>query len=181
MKPIKKIISGGQTGVDVAGLDAAKELGIPTGGTAAAKFMQSTENGTVSNPSLAEKYGMTEGEITIREGKFGKYKDVYFQRTIKNAQDADGTIWFGNEESPGGILTLSTGKNKDAQKDKPKPLINPKNKEEIIDWLNKNNIQVLNVAGNREHTNPGIYDKAKAILIDALSTNRNNITTKELF
>ena len=29
---LKKVISGGQTGVDKAGLDAAKELGIATGG-----------------------------------------------------------------------------------------------------------------------------------------------------
>jgi len=31
---VEKVISGGQTGVDRMGLEVAKELGIPTGGTA---------------------------------------------------------------------------------------------------------------------------------------------------
>ena len=70
------------------------------------------------------------------------------------------------KKSPGGILTL--GRN--AQKGKPSPLVNPQNKEEIIQWLNDNNIETLNIAGNREHTNPGIYEKAKGLLIEALSS-----------
>jgi len=32
MKPIAKIISGGQSGADSGGLDAAIELGVPHGG-----------------------------------------------------------------------------------------------------------------------------------------------------
>lgn len=35
---LKKIISGGQTGVDQIALDIAKQLGIETGGTAAKKL-----------------------------------------------------------------------------------------------------------------------------------------------
>jgi len=162
---VTKIISGGQTGVDVAGLDAALELGIQTGGTAAAKFQQSIEgNKKIFSPELATKYGLKEGKITRRQGQYGIYDDVYHQRTIDNAQEADGTIWFGNEFSPGGRLTL--GHN--AQKGKPKPLVNPKDETEIVRWIKANNISILNVAGNREHTNPGIYDKAKTLLINAL-------------
>ena len=95
---VTKIISGGQTGVDVAGLDAAVELGISTGGTAAAKYTQSTAKGTVLNPSLKTKYGLREGKSIRKEGRYGVYDDVYSQRTIDNAQEADGTIWFGNEK-----------------------------------------------------------------------------------
>lgn len=165
-KGVEKIISGGQTGVDVAGLDAAIELGIPTGGTAAAKFQQSIEgNKKIFNKELATKYGLREGKIIRREGMYGQYDDVYYQRTIDNAQEADGTIWFGNASSPGGKLTLGAI----AQRKKPKPLINPKTAAEIQKWVADNNIRILNVAGNREHTNPGIYEKAKSMLIEALS------------
>jgi hypothetical protein len=172
---VKKIISGGQTGVDVAGLDASLEVGIPTGGTAAAKFQQSTKGDKkIFSPELAKKYGLKEGSITKREGKFGPYDDVYYQRTIDNSQEADGTIWFGKSDSPGGRLTLGNV----AQNSKPKALVNPKSAEEIIEWLVNNNIQVLNVAGNREHTNPGIYDKAKTMLIEALKSTETNSVLK---
>lgn len=165
--PVKKIISGGQTGVDMAGLDAAIELGIKTGGTAAAKFQQSTKGDVkVFNKELSTKYGLTEGKITKRQGKFGTYDDVYYQRTLDNAQEADGTIWFGDEKSAGGRLTLGS----DAQSGKPQPLINPKSKEEIQQWLYDNKIKTLNVAGNREHKNPGIYKKAKSMLVKALES-----------
>lgn len=165
--PVTKIISGGQTGVDVAGLDVGLEIGIPTGGTAAAGFQQSTEgNKKIFNLELATKYGLKEGAFTEKQGKFGPYKDPYYQRTIDNAQEADGTIWFGNPNSPGGKLTLGSI----AQKGKPAPLINPKTPEQILKWLNENNIQTLNIAGNREHTNPGIYETAKNLLKAALSS-----------
>lgn len=170
--PVTKIISGAQTGVDMAGLDAAQEVNISTGGTAAAKWQQSTEgNKKIFNPALATKYGLKEGKITKRFTQDGKeYDDVYYQRTLDNAQEADGTIWFGNAASPGGKLTL----NRDTQKGKPRPLINPTSAQEIRNWLNEHNIKTLNVAGNREHTNPGIYDKAKTLLVDALKSNTEN-------
>ena len=44
-----KIISGGQTGIDRMGLEVARELGLPTGGTAPKSYW--TENG--ADPSLA--------------------------------------------------------------------------------------------------------------------------------
>jgi hypothetical protein len=178
--PVTKIISGAQTGVDMAGLDAAQEVNIPTGGTAAAKWQQSTEGDKkIFNPALKTKYGLREGKITKRTAQDGRpYDDVYYQRTLDNAQEADGTIWFGNAKSPGGKLTLG----RDAQRGKPSPLINPTSAQEIRNWLNENNIKTLNVAGNREHTNPGIYDKAKTLLVEALKQTTQpttNTTTQQ--
>ena len=150
----------------MGGLDAAVELGIPTGGTMAAKFQQSIEGDKkIFSPEIAEKYGLKEGAITKKQGSYGTYDDVYYQRTIDNAQEADGTIWFGNANSPGGILTLSPN----TQQGKAKPLINPINAEEIRKWITDNNIKVLNVAGNREHKNPGIYNTTKTMLVEALT------------
>ncbi len=159
----EKIISGGQTGVDISGLDAALDLGISIGGTAAANYTQSSaKNKKFRNEELKTKYNLKEGKYTQRTGIYGPYQDVYYQRTIDNAQEADGTIWFGNENSPGGKLTLG----KVAQKNKPSPLINPSSKTEVWKWMKDNNIKIINIAGNREHTNPGIYQKTKDFLIE---------------
>ncbi len=163
---VTKIISGAQTGADMAGLDAAVDVGIQTGGTAAAYFTQDVKGKKVKNPELAKKYGLKEGKAERKTGKYGPYQDVYHQRTIANAQEADATIWFGDTKSAGGKLTLGNV----AQKGKPKPLVNPKSSKEILDWLNKNNIRVLNVAGNREAKTPGIYASSKKMLAEALNT-----------
>ncbi len=170
---VKRVISGGQTGVDMAGLDAALEVGIPTGGTAAAGYTQSIgpkSSDKISNKELATKYGLKEGQITRKQGQYGPYDDVYTQRTVANAQEADGTIWFGNADSPGGKLTLGTT----AQKGKPAPLVNPKSVDEIRNWLAFNRIETLNIAGNREHTNPGIYQKSKDMLVEALGQSKSS-------
>jgi hydroxymethylpyrimidine pyrophosphatase-like HAD family hydrolase len=46
------IISGGQTGADIAGLKVAKQLNFKTGGFAAKNFM--TENGTAELKKIAK-------------------------------------------------------------------------------------------------------------------------------
>ena len=59
---IEKVISGGQTGADEAGLFAAKEFGIKTGGWMPRKFLN--ERG--ENPEYAELYGIQERELPRR-------------------------------------------------------------------------------------------------------------------
>lgn len=54
---VEKIISGGQTGADRGGLEAARTLGIPTGGTAPRGYL--TETGP--DESLRE-FGLTESK-----------------------------------------------------------------------------------------------------------------------
>jgi hypothetical protein len=169
---ITKIGSGAQLGADMGGLDGAIEAGVAIGGTAAAGYVQSpASKERVPNFELKTKYGLKEGLTTKMMGKFGEYEDVYQQRTIANAQEFDGTLWMGRTTSPGAILTLSTGKNKEAQKGKPKPLINPKNAQEVIDWIVANDIHTINVAGNREFSNPGIYEKTKQLIKEVLAYN----------
>jgi hypothetical protein len=53
---VQRIISGGQTGADQAGLEAAERLGIPTGGFMPKGFH--TETGP--RPVLAARYGLVE-------------------------------------------------------------------------------------------------------------------------
>lgn len=138
---ITKIISGGQTGADRAGLDAARSLGIATGGTAPKGWRVCRFDGSDGNdPDLAE-LGLTEHE-----------SPEYPPRTKQNVRDADGTVWFGYPASPGGKLTIRTCK----QLGKPY-IINP-SFEDLREWVTEKGITILNVAGNRSSLeNPDIY------------------------
>lgn len=148
---LEKVISGGQTGADQAGLRAAKDYGLETGGTAPPGWM--THDGP--QKKLLKSYGLVEGEDDPK---------VFRKRTIKNVEDADGTVWFGRPNSPGGILTLNTAKNL-----RKHLICNPRHSKGLATWLYKNRIKVLNVAGNREHTNPGIGQKTYFLLVSAFT------------
>lgn len=152
---IERIISGGQTGADQAGLAAAKELGLKTGGYMPSGFR--TDTG--SRRDFIELYGMI--ETGSRE---------YRPRTELNVVHSDGTLIFGIETSLGCSLTKklcffhtrdlfivpwTTGHTV--------PSIAP-----FVDWMHYRGIKILNVAGNRERKNPGIFDACKAFLISAL-------------
>jgi len=147
---LRKIISGGQTGVDRAGLEAGKKLNLETGGTAPKNYR--TDNG--SDYSLKD-FGLIE------------HSDwQYKPRTIENVKNSDGTVWFGDSSSPGGRLTLNTCK----KLNKPYT-INP-SIQFFIQWLEFNNIEILNVAGNRESTNPGIQEKVEKYIINVVTLMR---------
>jgi hypothetical protein len=86
-----KIISGGQTGSDIAGLIAAKKFGLETGGWMPKNCI--TEIGP--KPEYLKLYNMTEST------------GGYVERTIQNIQDADMTFIFAVDfSSEGTKLTL---------------------------------------------------------------------------
>jgi hypothetical protein len=68
----------------------------------------------------------------------------------------EGTIRFAsNFNSPGELCTLKAIK----KYEKPYIDVNVKSPikiQEVVDWINKNEIYTLNVAGNSEKTSPGI-------------------------
>jgi Circularly permutated YpsA SLOG family len=88
---ITLVVSGGQTGADQAGWRAAQACDIPTGGWMPLHFM--TEDGADS--SLGRLFNAK----TLPT-------DSYRARTFHNAQESDGTIWFGTTDSPGAKATL---------------------------------------------------------------------------
>ena len=91
MIQVSKIISGGQTGSDIAGLRWAKKNGKATGGFIPKGFK--TEDGP--RPQYREKYGMLQ---TTSDG--------YASRTRLNIEHSDGTLIFGDPNSSGSAKTI---------------------------------------------------------------------------
>ncbi len=151
---ISKIISGGQTGADRAGIDVAIELGLDYGGSLPAG--RRTEDGRLSQ-------------------KYEKMKEVksrhYQARTEKNVLDADATLIFTfNRVGSGSALTKKIAD----QHYKPCLHINLSKQPDdeairtVSEWLDAVKPHTLNVAGSRESTAPGIYDKVYNILMEVL-------------
>lgn len=133
---LRKIISGGQTGADQAGIEEASAMGLQTGGTMPKGFRTDTGN----NAAWAMKYGLTE-----------HYDASYVPRTRDNAKNSDCTVWFGRTTSPGYYCT------KKACKDWGKEMFeNPVDLKPIAELY-----EVINCAGNREATNPGVVNLVK--------------------
>ena len=135
---LKKVISGGQTGADQAGIIEAYRLGLETGGTMPRGWK--TENGP--NPAFGKAYGLVESA-----------SDDYKTRTRMNVANADVTLWFGNVGSPGFKCTAR------ASKDYNKPFVINPTPGAVLDLAGE--YEVFNIAGNRESTNPSVVKLVK--------------------
>ncbi len=139
---IAKVISGGQTGVDRAALDVARELGIPCGGWC-------PKGRRAVDGVIPAKYPLTESPTA-----------AYSERTALNVRDADGTLILNKGPLESGTaytaevarklscacLVIDLGERFDA--------------DEILGWIEREGIRILNVAGPREEKCRGIYDLA---------------------
>jgi hypothetical protein len=141
------VISGGQTGADVGGLEGARRAGVKTGGYAPSGYK--TEKGT--NLELSSTFGLKEHPA-----------ENYKFRTEANVVASDGTVIFGNASSPGSYQTLNFAKKHQ------KPFIVNPTAVELRKFMEDNGIRVLNVAGNRESKNVGIQESVARIVEDAL-------------
>lgn len=154
---IEKIISGGQVGADIAGLRAAKALGLATGGYL--PFGWRTQRGPC--PEYEQLYGCREHS-----------SDRYPPRTYENVKSSDGTIRFAmNFRSPGEVCTLKAI----LKYGRPwfdvsvHPLrgnysLLPFSKEARA-WIRENQVKTLNVAGNAI---TGIEEAVEQYLTDLL-------------
>lgn len=151
-----RIISGGQTGADQAGLFAARELGISTGGYAPPRFL--TEEGEA--PWLAD-YRLVEHPV-----------HGYEARTWANVGCSDLTLIFGNAQSAGSKLTVKACRYLD------RPYMNIPVEWGIDDAVTMvlraehmrrfwNQFYIVNIAGNRESVSPGITEFVKQVLLRA--------------
>ena len=159
--PLPKIISGGQTGADHGALLAARDVGIASGGVAPKGWL--TENG--AEETLLRGFGLVECEVS-----------GYPARTRQNVAAADGTLLIGQYQTGGSKLTY------DFARQLKKPFfavafpiatdVTPESLpvQEFRSWLQRFDIRVLNVAGNRESEAPGIREFSRMFLVTALRT-----------
>ena len=147
----EKIISGGQTGVDRAALNAALELGIPCGGWC-------PKGRRAEDGMIPSKYPLEETS-----------SPDYPQRTEFNIQDSDGTlILTWGPPLSGTLLTLKLAR----KHHKPYQLIDLSeggSASGVREWIKNTAVQTLNVAGPRESEAPGIHDRALNFLREILS------------
>jgi hypothetical protein len=150
---VLKIVSGGQTGVDMGALKAAKNKGIPTGGCLPKGCK--TENGI--DYTLKIKFNMYESPSSN-----------YKHRTEENVRKTDATVIISDVKSRGSELTKFLCENFE----KDYLLIDPKDEKaplKILDFVKQISFKkgrkiILNVAGNRESKSPGIERKTTEIL-----------------
>ena len=101
----------------------------------------------------------------------------YSVRTEKNICDSDATLILHSGRLTGGTrLTWKLAQRHD------KPFLTVDLKDVVPqlavpgvqDWLSQNQVQILNVAGPRESSMPGIQKRAENFLKMALSDNKSN-------
>ncbi len=137
-----QIISGGQTGVDRAALDAAIALSIPHGGWC--PLGRQAEDGPIP-----DRYLLTETN-----------SKSYAVRTEQNVVDAAGTLIVYRDTISGGTRFTLQMARKHGRPHLCVDLVQPVSVDEVADWILDLGIDVLNVAGPRESTSPGIRDEA---------------------
>lgn len=153
---IRRIRSGGQTGVDRAALDAAVAAGIPHGGWCPSG--RRAEDGRIP-----DRYDLRETA-----------SPEYAERTRLNVRDSDGTLILSSPDPTGGtLLTLQVA----LGLRKPVFLIDPNGGFSrrrpaawLCSWLDANGIRELNVAGPRGSSSPEVYRDARRFMDDVLST-----------
>jgi hypothetical protein len=157
--PVRRIVSGGQTGADRGGLDAAIALGMEQGGWC--PLGRRAEDGPIP-----PQYDLQSTDVAD-----------YTDRTRRNVLESDGTLIFCRDELSGGTrvtyrcavrngrpchLVRSTA-----------PLLPGSQRLQfdsrclpaVATWLLENQVQILNIAGPRESLQPGIAAATKHFLL----------------
>lgn len=145
-----RIVSGAQTGVDRAALDVALELGVPCGGWVPGGRLD--EYGRIPDryPNLVETSTA-----------------VWDERTEANVRDSDGTLLLSRGPLTGGskytaIVARRLGRpclHVDLA-ELPAPIA----ARRARDWIDAEQVEVLNVAGPRASKDPELYGIAAAVL-----------------
>ncbi|MBO9446318.1 putative molybdenum carrier protein [Ruegeria sp. R14_0] len=154
-----KIVTGGQTGVDLAAWQYALDNGIPYGGW-------------VPKGRLNE-----DGRIPDRfKGLMETQSEDVAVRTKKNVQSCDALLVFVDGAiSPGTQLTI------DFAQDIGKPCLVVDLRlgiaacaDQINSWIASHPVSNLNIAGPRESEAPGIGSQVTAVLQQVLTSNGTN-------
>jgi hypothetical protein len=140
---LKRLISGGQSGSDLAGLDFALYTGLNHGGWCP--------------KGRKAEYGRIPDDYNLKETESSSYQP----RTRLNIIDSDATLILNKGFlSSGTLLTRTICQNEKkpyfvVQLEEPE-----KYKSQVVKWLIDLEVKTLNVAGPRESKTPGIHDEA---------------------
>lgn len=142
---VQRVVSGGQTGVDRAALDAALDAGVAVGGWC--PHDRRAEDGAVP-----ERYPLTPAP------------GGYATRTAWNVRDSDATLILTTRPPMGGTrLTIAETRRQH------RPCLHVKPSEldcagRVRRWLRQHDVRTLNVAGPRASWEPEIYELTYAFM-----------------
>ena len=145
-----RIVSGGQTGIDRAALDAAARLGLDRGGWC-------PRGRRAEDGPIPRHYPLREAPVA-----------AYATRTRLNVRDSDATlVVISGAADPGTRLTMRLARAfgrplRVIDLDRPPP------RSAVRAWLRRHRVAVLNVAGPRESRSPGIHAAALPYLVHVL-------------
>lgn len=168
MPLISQVRSGGQTGADRGGLDAAREAGVPI-------------CGWCPPGGLAEDFPEAPGLMKLYPELQEGHAPGYVERTAWNVRDAHATLIV----SPGGLEPLSGTEMTKIFAERfgrPVLVLEGDNIEDdaatALGWLRGLDTLglTLNVAGPRESKMPGTYQKTKDIVAALLASQRSDST-----
>ena len=148
---LRKIVSGGQTGVDRAALDAARASGFETGGWC-------PKGRRAEDGAIPAAYPLDETETS-------EYED----RTRLNVRDSDATLIITRGPLAGGALLTAEEALKLGRPHRVAGLDQAPDPQAVARWIGETGARVLNVAGPRESEAPGITDAAQAFLTAVLA------------
>jgi hypothetical protein len=152
---VRKIVSGGQTGVDRAALDVAKELNLERGGWC-------PKGRVAEDGCIPDEYPLQETETAD-----------YAERTKLNVRDSDGTLILTVGPPIGGTAyTIACAQ----ELEKPYlvvDLLYSRQSDEARRWLDALQLSVLNVAGPRQSQSIDAYILAFQFLQVCLVSENN--------
>lgn len=163
---LSKIISGGQTGVDLAALKAASALGFPVGGWC-------PPDGRNEQGPIPPEYHLTPSpEINSELAP----EIPRSQRTEWNVRDSDGTLIITLKDHP---LGKGSWWAREAARLLAKPCLmialpNAKGRDMVDHWLLQHRIRILNIAGPSESEISGIEGMAFGFIKGFLEKITNN-------
>lgn len=163
MNKLRKVICGGQTGVDQAALRAAKDCGLEIGGWCP--------------PGRESEDGVIPAEFPLKETPHDWSPDApdvpRSQRTEWNVRDSGGTLVIapgdGNRSGCPTIPGPGTKWTIECARRYGRPVLvcsanDPSAKNKILKWLDTFAVKALNVAGPSESESPGIGERVYALL-----------------
>jgi Circularly permutated YpsA SLOG family len=146
---VRRVVSGGQAGVDRAALDWAILHRVDHGGWC-------PRGRRAEDGPIAPQYQLIETESA-----------GYAERTKRNVRESDATLLLNLGMLEGGSLLtqrVAAGAGKPCLVAQLDALDRVGELRRILEWLGGNAFLVLNIAGPRERTRPGIYARTMALL-----------------